>query len=113
MSEPGAKYVAPGFHRGFRQEGNIDISKRPEAKNPDGSVSTVRSMSINVEGNEVLIPTVSEDARIMSDSEAVDTYRRTGRHLGIFDTPSHATAYAKSLHEDQAQLLKKKRKLGS
>lgn len=39
----------------------------------------------------------------MSEREAVDLYRRTGKHLGIFDTPEHATAYAKSLHNDQAR----------
>lgn len=39
----------------------------------------------------------------MSNEEAIRHYQQTGEHLGIFKTPDAATAYAKSLHEQQAQ----------
>lgn len=86
------------------EAGNIDLTKRPVVRNADGSISTVRSMSANFDGQEVLIPTVSDDGRIMSDDEAIQTFMRTGRHLGKFATPDAATSYAQRLHEQQAQM---------
>ncbi|CAN7304373.1 hypothetical protein LJR231_001561 [Phyllobacterium sp. LjRoot231] len=92
--------------KGLVTPGNIDLTKRPVVKNADGSISTVRSMSFqNNKGQEVLIPTVADDgSRILSDDEAKEQYGRTGKHLGIFDNPDDATAYAESLHSQQEQM---------
>lgn len=96
----GSRSASPS---GLRERGNIDLHNRPRVQNSDGTFSTVRSMSFGTDRGEVLVPTISEDGRTMSDDEAMRTYQRTGKHLGIFDSPKNATAYAQSLHETQAK----------
>jgi diguanylate cyclase (GGDEF)-like protein len=90
---------------GLVEKGNVDLTNRPRVTNPDRSTSTVRSMSFEQDGREILVPTVSDDGRIMSNDEAIQQYRKTGKHLGIFRDVASANAYAKSLHEQQAGTL--------
>ena len=87
--------------RGMLSHGNIDLTTRPQVINPDGSISTIRSIGVNIDNKELLIPTVSDDGRIMSNNEAVETYRKTGKHLGIFDSPASATTWANVHHADK------------
>ena len=91
---------------GMIEQGNIDLTNRPVVKNADGTVSTVRSISVQIDGQEILIPTVSDDGRIMSDEDAVRQYERTGRHLGKFSSLQAATQYAMQIHEDQERLVR-------
>ncbi|MCI5588856.1 MAG: hypothetical protein MR384_13395 [Lachnospiraceae bacterium] len=88
--------------------GNIDLTNRPIVHNDDGSISTVRSMSFEDEdGKEVLVPTVSDDGRIMSNDEAIQQYYKTRRYLGKFDSIDEANAYAEQLHNQQEQIYSK------
>ncbi len=92
---------------GLIAPGNIDLGKRPVVKNKDGSISTVRSMSFNEDGKEILVPTVSPDGRILSDDEAVNLYHQTGQNLGVFKSPEDATSYAQTLHNQQDGMYSK------
>ena len=98
----GQGYGSQLQQRGLLGVGNINLNRRPTVNNPDGSISTVRSMSVNFDGREYLIPTVSDDGRVLGDDEAIQEFQRTGRHLGVFDTPEAATSWAERLHQEQA-----------
>jgi hypothetical protein len=83
---------------GMLLSGNIDLAGQPRVSSPEG-ISTIRSISVNLDGKEILIPTVSQTGnRILSDTEAIQQYKKTGRHLGVFSTPSNATRFARRLH---------------
>lgn len=63
-----------------------------------------RSMSFqDEEGKEVLVPTVV-NGKIVSDSEAINNYYRTGEYLGKFDSVEEANEYAEELHKQQEKL---------
>jgi hypothetical protein len=96
--------IAGKYAPGLVEAGNIDLTQRPHVKNADGSVSTVRSISIEEDGKAVLIPTVV-DGKVVSDADAIAHYEKTGEHLGTFDSEASANAYAQRLHEGQARTL--------
>lgn len=99
-----AKMFMVGKPKGLVEAGNIDILARPQVKLPDGSVATVHSMSFeDDDGNEVLVPMISPDGKMMSQNEARAFYKKTGQHLGKFKNPDVATSYAEKLHEQQAE----------
>jgi hypothetical protein len=88
---------------GMTQAGTLDLSNRPMVPNSDGSISTVRSMGANMDGREVLMPTVHPDGYVMDNRAAIAHYLQTGQHLGMFDTPQNLEAYSKQLSEEQAR----------
>ena len=90
------------------EPGNIDLTKRPVVKNKDGSISTVRSMSFEEDGMQILIPTVVGD-KVVSNKDAIDHYHKTGEHLGMFSSVKAANAYAKKLHEEQDKMYSGKK----
>jgi hypothetical protein len=100
----GGKAAVPGL----TQAGTINLYEQPVVQNPDGSISTVDSLSVGLPEGEVLLPTVTADGRHFTGTPeqvqdaAIAEYRKTGRHLGIFKDPATATVFAQQLHEDYA-----------
>ncbi len=77
--------------------GNINLDNRVVVQNPDGSISTERSFSVNIDGLEVLLPTVV-NGKILSEDEAIDHFFESGEHLGMFATIEEVESYAVALH---------------
>lgn len=82
--------------------GNINIDNRPVVINEDGSISTEISFSVEIDGLEVLLPTVINGG-IVSQEEAIQHFLSTGEHLGMFSTPEEAEVYAYVLHLRQQE----------
>ena len=85
--------------------GNIDLYDRPQYRNANGSISTVDSTSYNIDGQEVLLPTVwnrnGTPYHSSNDEEILQRYRDTGEYLGKFSTVEEANDYAEKLHLEQ------------
>ena len=85
--------------------GNIDLYNRPQYRNADGSISTVDSTSFNIQGKEVLLPSVwMKDGKAYRSSdgdEILQHFCDTGEFLGVFDTVDAANSYAEKLHDAQ------------
>ena len=79
------------------EPGNIDLNNRKIVYNPDGSFSTESSFSVNIDGNEVILPTIINGKRV-SQQEAITHYYQTGEHLGIFNSIEAANKYAEQIH---------------
>lgn len=92
-------YMAPGNITGLVKPGNIDLSNRPVVKNPDGTQSTVSTITIEEDGKGVLLPTIIDGKRV-SEDEAIKHYEKTGEHMGIFKSEKDADEYDKKLHND-------------
>ncbi len=104
-----AQAMAPGRSEGgavvegMIEPGNIDVSMLPRYPNADGTVSTIRSIGVNIGGREVLLPTIAPGGRIMSPREATELYHRTGNHLGMFESIEAANKFAKTLSGQQGE----------
>ena len=100
-SENKAKEVAL---KSLVQQGTIDLTKRPKVRNLDGSYSTVRTITItDNQGRGINIPTVIGD-KVVDPKEAIEHFKKTKQHLGIYRTQQDALDAAQKLHEDQEKL---------
>jgi hypothetical protein len=109
MVRAGSAAPGPTESPGMLEPGNIDLTARPQVRMKDGRIATVASFSTEIDGREVVLPTVTEDGRVVSEEEAVATFKKTGKHLGMFDTPENAVRFGKALSAAQGQFFRFKR----
>lgn len=98
--------VTKPIAQGLIEEGNLDLEAQPQIKMPDGRIATVRTVSFEEDGVEVLIPTVTPDGKILSNEDAIARYHETGRHLGKFDNADNATDFAIGLSRSEGQRIR-------
>lgn len=95
--------------------GNIDVNHRPVIWNADGTPSTIFSATVPAgNGKFALVPTIvngkflTPDGKIPKESDrkamqkledaAYEHYKKTGEHLGIFNSEKAADDYADKTH---------------
>jgi hypothetical protein len=92
---------------GMLVKGNINPFDRPIVRDPKtGQDMTVRSVTMTTPNyTQVVLPTISDDGKLMTPQEAYKQYEQTGQHLGEFDNIKNANDYAKQFSTDQGILL--------
>jgi len=97
------------------EQGNIDVNHRPVIWNDDGTPSTIYSATVPAgNGNFALVPTIANgkfltpngkipnenDKKAMQalENAAYGRYKKTGEHLGIFNSEQAADDYAERTH---------------
>lgn len=86
---------------GLLEPGNLPIEDRKPLLNADGTYSTMRTITIGIgeNGETALIPTVL-DGVLLSDEDAIQHFKDTKEHFGIFQDQKLADRYDQHMHED-------------
>jgi hypothetical protein len=87
------------------EQGNIDTKTLPFVDNPNGKKSSVSSITVEMDGTHYVLPTVI-DGKIVSPKEAIESFKKTKKHLGGFETPEEAEARSQKVHQNEEQRLK-------
>lgn len=118
--DPNASYApaatpAAALPNGMLQQGNIDVNHRPVVNNEDGSQSTIFSMTVPTgDGKWALIPSIANGKFLTPNGKIPDRnnkaamqqledaataqYKKTGQHLGIFNSADAADGFAEKTH---------------
>lgn len=81
----------------------IDISSLRPAEMPNGFMESIRPITFEHNGMYVVIPTVNEMGEILSDSQAIEKYLKSGGHIGKFGDSRSADRYASLLKEKDVE----------
>jgi hypothetical protein len=92
--------AGPPRPTGMLKPGTLNLNGRPIIPTPGmpGHHSSEISFSQGTDEGEVLVPLIV-NGKALSQKQAWQHYLNTGQHMGIFDTPAHADAYAEQVHQ--------------
>jgi hypothetical protein len=94
------------YTQGMMGQGNIDLANRPRIPTKNGGYQTVYTMTAGIDnGKVVLLPRIV-NGKILSEQEALNHYRKSGEHMGLFHSQKAADAYDKKLHKDMGWIGK-------
>lgn len=89
---------------GILEVGNVNLIDRPKLATPDKGYQTVFTMTAGLDGGKTaLLPRVIEGI-MHTPEEAMQHFKDTGEHMGIFNSREAADAFDKQLHEDMGWL---------
>ena len=84
--------------------------RKKRIKNPGGSVSTERSITIQTDQGYVNIPTIIDGIQL-SKKDAVDRFRKSGKSVTVYKTLDAAIRAAKKRSEDIGAEIERQRRL--
>jgi hypothetical protein len=90
--------------KGLIAPGNLDPFKKAPSSS-SGTLASSLTFPVATEQGQVLVPQMVK-GQLLTKREAIAHFMKTGQHLGIFDSPENATAYADSLHSAQTNQIK-------
>ena len=91
---------------GLLEKGNIDLVNRKQLNNADGTISSVSTMTVEMDDKTYLIPSVIDGKRL-SQKEAISHFNKTKEHMGVFKTQKDADLYDEALHQKMGWLGEK------
>ncbi len=98
MQQPQAP-MSP-YTQGMSKTGTLDLSNRPKVQLPGGGYQTVYTMTAGIDnGKTVLLPRIV-NGQLLSEKDAMNHFRNTGEHMGMFHSQEAADSYDKKLHAD-------------
>jgi len=92
-----APYLPPA--PGLVERGTLDPYNRTRVPRPGGGYETMLTRGIELDGGRIAIIPSVVGGRELTREQAIEHFRQTYEHFGIFDSREAADAYDKALHD--------------
>ena len=79
-------------------EGNIQLEHLPKVWKDNGEYEILKTITSEIDGKTVLLPTIINGKEV-TNKKAIEHYKKTGEHLGVFKTREEADTYDEQMHQ--------------